>query len=66
MGGSNGVPSIIDFPKIDPILDPTHSNNYPIVILDGIAWGLTMISGVIPQNVYNKSSCLYNIPTVPF
>jgi hypothetical protein len=41
------------------------STRCPTVILDGIAWGLTMISGEIPSQVNGISSWRYVMPIVP-
>jgi hypothetical protein len=57
---SPDVPSRADF------LESKHSTRWPIVILDGIAWGLTIKSGTIPSLVNGRSSYLYVIPQVPF
>lgn len=49
---SPDVPSRADF------LESKHSTRWPIVILDGIAWGLTIKSGTIPSLVNGRSSYL--------
>jgi len=54
------------FPWKQATLEARHSIKCPIVILDGIAWGFTMMSGTIPSWVNGISSCLYVIPQVPF
>ena len=38
---------------------------WPMVILEGMAWGLMMMSGVIPSDVNSMSSSRYWMPQVP-
>lgn len=45
-------------PVIDATLLARHSIKWPMVILEGIAWGLMIISGVIPYLEKGMSSCL--------
>ncbi len=57
---STGLPlAAATFPAMD-------SRNCPIVIRDGIAWGLTMMSGTTPSGVKGISSCGTIIPMTPF
>jgi hypothetical protein len=37
-----------------------------MVIREGMACGLTMMSGVMPSMLKGMSSCRYMMPTVPF
>lgn len=61
----NGVasPSI---PSKLAVLLIKHSIKCPIVIREGIACGLMMMSGTIPSYEKGISSYVYVIPTVPF
>ena len=42
------------------------STRWPIVMREGMAWGLMIKSGTIPSAVQGMSSCVYVMPTVPF
>lgn len=43
-----------------------HSIIWPIVIREGMQWGLTIISGTIPSQVNGRSYCLKHMPQTPF
>mmetsp|Transcript_19940 Transcript_19940/g.44055 ORF Transcript_19940/g.44055 Transcript_19940/m.44055 type:complete len:218 (-) Transcript_19940:252-905(-) len=43
-----------------------HSTKCPMVMREGMAWGLTTMSGVMPSPVKGRSSLRYAIPMVPF
>ena len=50
-----------------PALPAMDSTIIPIVMRDGIAWGLTMMSGIIPVLAQNGiSSSATTAPIVPF
>ena len=53
-------------PKIEHAFPITVSTNCPMVIRDGMACGLIMISGRIPSSVKGMSSSGITNPTVPF
>mmetsp|Transcript_17194 Transcript_17194/g.58084 ORF Transcript_17194/g.58084 Transcript_17194/m.58084 type:complete len:242 (+) Transcript_17194:510-1235(+) len=61
----NGVASP-SLPVSAPTLDCRHSTRCPTVMREGMACGLTMISGVMPSRVQGMSSCRYVMPIVPF
>ena len=42
------------------------STRWPMVMREGMAWGLMMRSGTMPSAVKGMSSCVYVMPTVPF
>ena len=62
---SKAVPSMIS-PIWDASFPPSVSTNWPIVILDGMAWGLIMTSGTTPSTVKGMSSCGTRSPITPF
>src|SRR5205807_4278472 len=47
-------------------LSPYVSTNWPIVILDGMAWGLIITSGTTPSTVKGMSSWGTRSPMTPF
>jgi hypothetical protein len=49
-----------------PTFDKRVSMSWAMVIRDGIAWGLMMMSGTIPDAVWGMSSGLRIMPIVPF
>ena len=53
-------------PSIAATFAPSVSRSCPMVIRDGIACGLIIISGVIPDAVRGISTSSINIPMVPF
>jgi len=53
-------------PVMHPTLDNKVSMSCAIVIRDGMAWGLIIISGTIPDAVWGMSSGFKIIPIVPF
>mmetsp|Transcript_9366 Transcript_9366/g.42649 ORF Transcript_9366/g.42649 Transcript_9366/m.42649 type:complete len:201 (-) Transcript_9366:4126-4728(-) len=63
--GVKGVASP-SLPIIDATLPMRHSTSCPMVMRDGMAWGLTMMSGTIPSHVNGMSSWVYVMPMVPF
>ena len=46
----------LNWPCIEPVFPAKLSINIPIVIREGNAWGLMMISGTIPFSVKGMSS----------
>ena len=60
------VASSDSFPLMAATLAVRHSIIWPIVIREGIQWGLTIISGTIPSQVKGRSYCLKHIPQTPF
>ena len=62
----NDVASSVNFPLMAATLAVRHSIMWPIVIREGIQWGLTRISGTIPSQVKGRSYCLKHIPHTPF
>mmetsp|Transcript_7249 Transcript_7249/g.11397 ORF Transcript_7249/g.11397 Transcript_7249/m.11397 type:complete len:201 (+) Transcript_7249:978-1580(+) len=63
--GVKGVASP-SLPIIDATFPIRHSTSCPMVIRDGMACGLTMMSGTMPSHVNGMSSCVYVMPMVPF
>mmetsp|Transcript_10449 Transcript_10449/g.26289 ORF Transcript_10449/g.26289 Transcript_10449/m.26289 type:complete len:200 (-) Transcript_10449:1688-2287(-) len=53
-------------PVMADTLPSKHSTKWPSVMREGIAWGLTMMSGTTPSTVNGMSSWRYVIPHVPF
>ena len=47
-------------------LESRHSTRCPMVMRQGMAWGLMMRSGTMPSHVKGMSSWVYVMPTVPF
>ena len=47
-------------------LEMRHSIMCPMVMREGMAWGLMMRSGVMPSWLKGMSSCVYVMPHVPF
>ena len=60
---SSAIPNA---PKFTPTLLVIHSTKCPMVIREGIACGLTIISGFIPSAVVGISASSRIIPIVPF
>ena len=52
-------------PKCAPALADMDSMSMPMVIREGKAWGLMMMSGTMPSAVNGMLSCGYNMDTVP-
>ncbi len=61
----NMVPSMIS-PFIEAIFPPIISRICPTVILEGMACGLIMRSGIMPSSVNGMSSCGTTAPMTPF
>lgn len=66
LNGLKGVESSENLPFIAANFAMRHSMQCPMVILEGMQWGLTIISGTIPSIVKGRSSWRYVIPHVPF
>ena len=60
-----GVPSPILASAVHS-LPSRHSTSWPIVMREGMAWGLMMMSGEMPSDVKGMSSCGSTIPITPF
>ena len=56
--GLKGVASYENLPFIAANLAIKHYMQCPIVILDGIQCGFTIMSGTIPSTLNGKSYCL--------
>ena len=51
---------------MEPVFPARLSMSMPMVILEGKAWGLIMMSGTIPFSVKGMSSCGHSTESTPF
>ena len=61
-----GVASSENLPLTAVTFPMRHSIQCPTVILEGMQWGLTIISGMTPSREKGKSYWRYVMPQVPF